>query len=126
METSIVIIDLMKEALEAMERRNSRVGEGKKYLADGIKSLRRAIELAQSQNPEFTSKNEEVCNLLRQAHDMLSGSSTLKKLQWNELTNQEINNLYKKSYKYLRNDVTWDDHGVITKSIENKIKEKNT
>ena len=126
METSIVIIELMKEALQAMERRNAVGNEYKEYLNKGIKSLRQAIELAENQNPAFTNKSEEVCNLLKQAHDILSGSSSLKKLQWNELTTQEINNLYKKTYKDLQDDVQWNDHYKITKSIEAKLKEKNT
>ena len=121
-----MIIELMKEALEAMERRNSCVGEFKGYMENGIKSLRFAIDLAENQKPSSFLRNEEVCNLLRQAHDILSDSCNMKKFQWNELTPQEINNLYKKTYKDLEDDVQWNDHYKITKSIEAKIKEKNT
>lgn len=120
-----MIIELMKEALKAMERRNAVKDEEKVYLQRGINSLKQAIELAENQNPAFINKNEEVCNLLRQAHDMLSGSSSLKKLQWNELTSHEINSLYRQTYPDCQS-ATWNDHTIIVKSAEAKIMEKNT
>ena len=120
-----MIIELMKEALQAMERRNAVGNEYKEYLNKGIKSLQQAIELAENQNPAFTNKSEEVCNLLRQAHDILSGSSSLRKLQWNELTSHEINSLYRKTYPDCET-VGWGDHTTIVKSVEAKIMEKNT
>ena len=55
-----MIIELMKEALEAMERRNSVREDYKVYLQRGINSLKQAIELAEHQTPEFNINNEKM------------------------------------------------------------------
>lgn len=121
-----MIIELMKEALEAMERRNSVREEYKVYLHCGIQSLKQAIELAERQTPEFNIKNEKIYDLIRQAHDLLDNTSISKKYEWKELSNNEIWNLYSRNYKYYSNNVKANDCEIIARAVEAKLKEKNT
>lgn len=121
-----MIIELMKEALEAMERRNSVREEYKVYLHRGIQSLKQAIELAERQTPEFNIKNEKIYDLIRQAHDLLDNTSISKKYEWKELSNNEIWNLYSRNYKYYSNNVKANDCEIIARAVEAKLKEKNT
>ena len=67
---------------------------------------------------KWIETNNQVCGLLRMAHDLLACSSLPPRRTWVGLTNDE----QQQAYEQWQND-GW---GVFYNAIEAKLKEKNT
>lgn len=121
-----MMIELMKEALKAMERRNAVKDEGKIYLQKGIESLREAIAMAEFPTPEFIAREQKAVDLLREAHKLFTGLSFYHPAQWTGLTTVDICNLYSKTFKSLKNRATLQDYKIIVRAAEAELQDRNT
>lgn len=121
-----MIIELMKEALQAMERRNAVKDEEKVYLQNGIQSLREAIAMAEFATPDFITRQEKAVALLQEAHKLFTSLSFYHPSRWAGLTTNDINNLYTKTYKSLQNRATFADYKIIVRAVEAELQDRNT
>ena len=121
-----MMIELMKEALQAMERRNAVNNDYKEYLNRGIESLRQAIAMAEFPTPEFINREKEAVDLLKQAHKLFTSLSFYHPTIWTGLTTNDINNLYSKTLKSLKNRPTFHDYKIIVRAAEAELQDRNT